>query len=205
MSSVWNLLNPIRNGATGLKLLSSGRELFGTVIQHGKMDKTVTVKVDYRYWYPKTKEFKSKTSKYQVHDSENFCVTGDKVVIKSMLPISTMKHYYVRNIVKPFPRDTYYKEGQEKKEMSEQLKKEYQRLYQEFYEREQQRTEIKNKKDEVTLKSALKAKALTRAMANLRKVESTQKKKDKVRSKSESRREQKSLSEAIDSKLSKEI
>lgn len=43
MSSVWNLLNPIRNGGTGMKLLGSGRELFGTVIRSGKMDKTVTV------------------------------------------------------------------------------------------------------------------------------------------------------------------
>lgn len=45
MSSVWNLLNPIRNGGTNLKLLSGGREFFGTVIKHGKMDKTVTVKI----------------------------------------------------------------------------------------------------------------------------------------------------------------
>jgi hypothetical protein len=43
MTSVWNLLNPIRNGGTGLKLLGSGRELFGTVIRSGKMNKTVTV------------------------------------------------------------------------------------------------------------------------------------------------------------------
>jgi len=40
------------------------------------------VKVDYRYWFPKFKQFKTKTSKYQVHDGENFCVIGDKVVIK---------------------------------------------------------------------------------------------------------------------------
>ena len=33
MSSVWNLLNPIRNGGTNLKLLPNGRELFGTVIR----------------------------------------------------------------------------------------------------------------------------------------------------------------------------
>ena len=44
MSSVWNLLNPIRCGGTNLKLLNSGRELFGTVVKHGKINKTVTVK-----------------------------------------------------------------------------------------------------------------------------------------------------------------
>ncbi len=31
-------------------LLSGGRELFGTVIKHGKMDKTVTVKCDFKHW-----------------------------------------------------------------------------------------------------------------------------------------------------------
>ena len=77
------------------------------------------VKVDYRYWFPKFKQFKTKTSKYQVHDAENFCVIGDKVVIKQCQPLSVLKHYYVRNVVNPFPRDTYYKEGVEKKEMSE--------------------------------------------------------------------------------------
>ncbi len=43
MASVWNLLNPLRNGGGTLKLLDSGRELFGTVIKHGINDKTITV------------------------------------------------------------------------------------------------------------------------------------------------------------------
>ena len=41
MSSIWNLTSPIRNGS--LKLLNAGRELYGTVIQHGVNTKTVTV------------------------------------------------------------------------------------------------------------------------------------------------------------------
>ena len=41
MSSIWNLANPLRTGS--IKLLPSGRELFGTVIKHGVSDKTVTV------------------------------------------------------------------------------------------------------------------------------------------------------------------
>jgi len=42
-SSIWNLSSAFRSGISGLKLLRSGRELFGTVIRHGKMNKTVTV------------------------------------------------------------------------------------------------------------------------------------------------------------------
>lgn len=61
--------------------------------------------------------------------------------------------------------------------MSESLKTEYARLYKEFLDREAKNTEFKNRKDEVTVKSALKAKALTRAMINVRKVEANLKKK----------------------------
>ena len=40
-SSIWNLTHPLRSGHIPLK--QSGGELFGTVIRHGKMKKTVTV------------------------------------------------------------------------------------------------------------------------------------------------------------------
>lgn len=96
------------------------------------------MKVDHKYWFPKTKEFKTSQSKYHVHDAENFCVVGDKVVIKHCLPLSPLKHYFVRNIVKAFPRDTYYKEDEEKKVMSDALKTEYSRLYKDFLARETQ-------------------------------------------------------------------
>lgn len=41
----------------------------------------------------------------QVHDEENYCVTGDKVVIKFCGQMSKMKNYYVKSIVKPMGRD----------------------------------------------------------------------------------------------------
>lgn len=40
-SSIWNLTHPLRSGHVPLK--HGGCELFGTVIRHGKMRKTVTV------------------------------------------------------------------------------------------------------------------------------------------------------------------
>ena len=42
-SSIRNLYNPLKTGATNLNLMGSGKEFFGTVIKHGKIDKTVTV------------------------------------------------------------------------------------------------------------------------------------------------------------------
>lgn len=40
-SSIWNLTHPLRSGHVHLK--HGGCELFGTVIRHGRMRKTVTV------------------------------------------------------------------------------------------------------------------------------------------------------------------
>ena len=40
-SSIYNLRHPLRTG--NIRLAPSGKELFGTVIRDGKMNKTVTV------------------------------------------------------------------------------------------------------------------------------------------------------------------
>ncbi len=41
---------------------------------------------------------------FHAHDEEEFCRTGDKVVISQCRKLSTLKHYYVRNIVLPIGR-----------------------------------------------------------------------------------------------------
>ena len=41
--NIWNLTHPQRTGH--IRLIGSGKEIFGTVIRHGKMSKTVTVSV----------------------------------------------------------------------------------------------------------------------------------------------------------------
>ena len=41
---------------------------------------------------------------FHAHDEENFCEVGDKVVLRQCRKISTMKHYYVRNIILPTAR-----------------------------------------------------------------------------------------------------
>jgi hypothetical protein len=39
-----------------------------------------------------------------VHDPEDFCKTGDKVVVKQCRKLSATKYYSVRNIVLPIGR-----------------------------------------------------------------------------------------------------
>ena len=41
----------------------------------------------------------SRNKNFHCHDEENYCRTGDKVIIKSCRKMSAIKHYYVRNIV----------------------------------------------------------------------------------------------------------
>jgi hypothetical protein len=45
---------------------------------------------------------------FHCHDEEDYCRTGDKVVIKQCRKLTTIKHYYVRNIVLPVGRHNIY-------------------------------------------------------------------------------------------------
>lgn len=104
MSKV-NLWNTISLAQTGrLKLLDSGRELFGTVVKHGVNDKTVTVRVSARHYNHKYKKRLYSNKNKQVHDEHNYCVTGDKVIISNCAQLSATKAYFVKTIVKPFLR-----------------------------------------------------------------------------------------------------
>ena len=105
MSSLWNLLSPVKSGV--VKVAGSGNELFGTVIKHGLINKTVTVRVSAQNWNQKYKRHLNANKNKLVHDETNYLITGDKVIIKSCLKLSKQKHYYVKNIVKAFPRDEH--------------------------------------------------------------------------------------------------
>lgn len=66
-----------------------------------------------QHWYNKYQLYMKSHSNIQVHDEDNFCVTGDKVVIKLCRPLSNTKSYFVKRVVKPFPRDDFYKQPQD--------------------------------------------------------------------------------------------
>ncbi len=101
-----------------MDLAHSGKELFGTVVRTGRMKKTVTVLVS-RYTYHKTYlHWMSRSKKFHVHDEDEYCKIGDKVVIRSCNKISNTKAYYVRNVVLPVGRHNFY-EGQMSKDERE--------------------------------------------------------------------------------------
>ena len=61
--------------------------------------------VDRFFYNKKYKHIYCRRKKFKAHDEEEFCIVGDKVVIKLCRPISKTKRFFVRNIVKPFPRE----------------------------------------------------------------------------------------------------
>jgi ribosomal protein S17 len=63
------------------------------------------VSVSSKYWHKKYRKYFSGRKNFQVHDEENFAVTGDKVVIRQCQKITPTKYYYVRNVIVPYPRD----------------------------------------------------------------------------------------------------
>lgn len=66
MSSLWNLLSPARSGI--VKIAGSGNELFGTVIRHGLINKTITVRVSAQNWNNKYQLFRNSHKNKLVHD-----------------------------------------------------------------------------------------------------------------------------------------
>lgn len=105
--SLWNILSPACTGI--VRIAGSGNELFGTVVRHGLINKTIAVRVSARNWNTKYKMYLYSHKNKLVHDETNYCVSGDKVIIKSCKKLSKQKAYYVKSIVKAFPRDEFHR------------------------------------------------------------------------------------------------
>jgi len=73
--------------------------LVGTVVSD-KMDKTVTVQVERLVKHRLYKKFIKRQNKFAVHDEDNSCQIGDKVMITESRPLSRLKRWRVSEIVK---------------------------------------------------------------------------------------------------------
>ncbi len=78
---------------------SRGRTLQGVVISAKKMAKTVVVAVDRRVAHPLYKKVITRTTKLHVHDADECCNEGDKVMIQETRPISKTKSWKLLNIL----------------------------------------------------------------------------------------------------------
>jgi len=68
------------------------KEVVG-IVTSDKMDKTVSVAVEYLAKHPKYEKYIRKTTVFKAHDPENECSVGDKVRIKESRPLSKTKRW----------------------------------------------------------------------------------------------------------------
>ncbi len=69
------------------------------VVTSNKMEKSVTVAVQWKEKHPIYGKFVNKTKKYHAHDEKNECNIGDTVRLMETRPLSKMKRWRVVEIV----------------------------------------------------------------------------------------------------------
>lgn len=70
------------------------------VVTSDKMDKTIVVTVTRRYKHPLFKKYVTANKKYYAHDETNACAIGDEVLLEESRPLSALKRWRVKEIVK---------------------------------------------------------------------------------------------------------
>ena len=68
-----------------------------------KMDKTIVVAVTRQVMHPKYKKFVRRQKHYHVHDQENECRPGDRVLIQETRPLSKTKRWKLKRIIEKAP------------------------------------------------------------------------------------------------------
>ena len=70
------------------------------VVVSAAMDKTIIVAVERMVQHSEYKRRVRRTSKYYAHDEKNQCTKGDRVVIVETRPLSKLKRWRLREIVR---------------------------------------------------------------------------------------------------------
>ena len=69
------------------------------VVTSNKMDKTITVAVEWKEKHPIYGKFVNKTKKYHAHDEKNECNIGDTVRLRETRPLSKLKRWRLVEII----------------------------------------------------------------------------------------------------------
>lgn len=75
------------------------KQKIGIVINN-RMKKTILVKTKYRYLHPIFSKIIIKTKKYMVHENQNICKIGDKIIFQQCRPISKTKCWKFLSLIK---------------------------------------------------------------------------------------------------------
>jgi len=83
---------------TGKPARNLRKERIGLVVSN-RMDKTAVVKIEERVTHPKYSKIMKRSIKFKVHDENNECDIGDKVLIMETRPLSKDKHFRLVKIL----------------------------------------------------------------------------------------------------------
>ncbi len=70
------------------------------IVVSDKMDKTIVVAVENRVMHSLYKRYMKKTKRFHAHDENGQCGVGDRVEIVSCRPLSRLKRWRVRRVLK---------------------------------------------------------------------------------------------------------
>lgn len=75
------------------------QEKVGVVVSN-KMNKTVIVEVEKTITHRLYHRYQKKTSRFYAHDEANACQIGDRVLLVATRPLSKLKRWSVREVLK---------------------------------------------------------------------------------------------------------
>ena len=80
--------------------MDNNRKELSGLVYSDSMDKTVVVNIVRIFPHPVYKKYVKFSKKYYVHDENNKCVKGDTVLIVESKPLSKLKRWRVKKILK---------------------------------------------------------------------------------------------------------
>tara|TARA_S200000501_G_scaffold272529_1_gene256307 strand:- start:3 stop:260 length:258 start_codon:yes stop_codon:yes gene_type:complete len=80
--------------------MDNNRKELSGLVQSNTMNKTIVVNIVRSFPHPVYKKFVKFSKKYYVHDENNSCQKGDTVLIEESKPISKLKRWRVKKIIK---------------------------------------------------------------------------------------------------------
>ena len=98
------------------EIKSANKKRMVGIVVRNRMEKTVVVEIERSSKHPVYNKYITKKKRYLVHDNENRCEVGEKVLIVETRPISKRKRWLVKRIIKsqgPALVEDEYIEGEE--------------------------------------------------------------------------------------------
>tara|TARA_B100001245_G_C22652184_1_gene320159 strand:+ start:281 stop:538 length:258 start_codon:yes stop_codon:yes gene_type:complete len=80
--------------------MDNNRKELSGLVHSASMDKTIVVNIVRSFPHPVYKKYVKFSKKYYVHDEKNSCKKGDSVLIEESKPLSKLKRWRIKKILK---------------------------------------------------------------------------------------------------------